>query len=61
VNHFAVVQYPTGSLEIIELTTGSDPVAIAAALDVFLVGITASRARAEFILSQEQRKSEYRH
>ena len=55
-NNFAVLQYPSGKVEIIELTIDSDPVEVARAGNAFLLGITASRSRAEFILCRERGK-----
>ena len=55
-NNFAVLQYPSGKLEILELTTDSDPVELARASNAFLLAITASRSRAEFILRCERGK-----
>jgi hypothetical protein len=57
VNNFAVIQYGTGKLEIVELNNDSDPIDLARSRDAFLVGITASRPRAEFILESERRKA----
>ena len=55
-NNFAVLQYQSGKLEIIELTIDSDPVELARTRNAFLLGITASRSRAEFILRCERGK-----
>jgi hypothetical protein len=57
VNNFAVLQYKSGWVEIVELTDGSDPVDAAKTLNAFPVGITASRSRAEFILRRERGKT----
>jgi hypothetical protein len=57
VNNFIVIKYPSGKLEILDLSDGADPVELARRRDAFLVGITASRARAEFIVSQESHKA----
>lgn len=57
VNHFVVIQYSTGRLEIVELTDHADPIDVARTRCAFLVGITASRSRAEFIMNREQNKS----
>jgi hypothetical protein len=38
-------------VEIIELAHNSDPVDVARSLDAYLIGITSSRSRAEFILN----------
>ena len=57
VNNFIVLQYPTGKFEILELTGGADPVDLARKSNAFLVGITASRSRAEFIVSRESHRS----
>jgi hypothetical protein len=57
VNNFAVLQYQSGKLEIIELTNDSDPVELARSRNAFLLGITASRSRAEFIVNREHGKT----
>ena len=57
VNNFAVLQFQSGTLEIVELSGGSDPIDFARSRNAFLLGITASRSRAEFILSQERSKT----
>jgi len=54
VNNFAVLQYQSGRLEIVELSQGSDPVDVARNHDAFLIGITSSRSRAEFILNSKR-------
>jgi hypothetical protein len=59
-NHFAVLQYLSGKLEILELVNGTDPIELARSLNAFLVGITASRIRAEFVLKCEQNKIQSR-
>ena len=56
VNKFAVIQYASGKLEIVELSHGFDPVDLARNRNAFLVGITAGRSRAEFILQGERGK-----
>jgi hypothetical protein len=56
VNNFAVIQYGTGNLEIVELSEGNDPIDLARNRNAFLVGITASKSRAIFILEQERGK-----
>ena len=53
VNNFAMIRYQSGKLEIVELPNNTDPVELARSRKAFLVGITASRERAEFILRQE--------
>jgi len=57
VNHFVVIQHGPGKLEIIELPDGMDPIDVARSRHAFLVGITASRSRAEFILQRERGKA----
>ena len=54
VSHFVVIQYQNGRLEILPLANDCDPVQMARERGAFLVGITASRSRAEFILSRER-------
>jgi len=54
VNNFAVLQYQTGRLEIVELLHNSDPVDEAKSRNAFLIGITSSRSRAEFILNSKR-------
>ena len=56
VSHFVVIQYQNGTLEILPLANDCDPVQTARERSAFLVGITASRSRAEFILSRERLK-----
>jgi len=54
VNNFAVLQHQSGKLEIIEIGNDSDPVELARSRNAFLLGITASRSRAEFIVNRER-------
>jgi hypothetical protein len=56
VSHFVVIQYQNGRLEILPLANDCDPVQMARERSAFLVGITATRSRAEFILSHERLK-----
>jgi hypothetical protein len=53
VNQFVVLQFLSGKLEVFELA-GADPVEFARSRTAFLVAITGSKSRAEFILSREQ-------
>jgi len=57
VNNFAVLQHQSGKLEILELSHDTDPVDEARSRDAFLIGITSSRARAEFILNSKRGSS----
>jgi hypothetical protein len=56
VNNFAVLQFHSGKLEIVELPKGTDPVELARNRNAFLLGITESRSRAEFVLRTEINK-----
>jgi len=54
VNNFAVLQYQSGKLEIVELANDGDPVELARSRNAFLLGITSSSSRAEFIMNRER-------
>ena len=56
VSHIVVIQYQNGTLEILPLANDCDPVQSARERSAFLVGITASRSRAEFIFGRERLK-----
>ena len=53
-NNFAVLQYQSGKLEIVELANDGDPVELARTRNAFLLGITASMSGAEFIVNRER-------
>jgi len=57
VNNFAVLQYQSGKLEIVELANDGDPVELARSRNAFLLGITSSRSRAEFIMNRERSRT----
>ena len=56
-SNFAVLQYRSGGFAIIEIASDCDPVELARRQDAFLVGLTASKSRAEFILNRERGKA----
>jgi hypothetical protein len=61
VNNFAVLQYQSGKLEIVALSNDEDPIDLARRRNAYLIGITASKSRADFILSEECERTRYKY
>jgi hypothetical protein len=57
VNRFAILQSLSGKLEIVELAIDNDPIDVAKSRNAYLIGITLTKSRADFLLRRESGKA----